>query len=163
MPSRNIDATCCHLLRPSRGRSSLISDQLVPLSNQTSIVSLPRRYCEASSAGSTQAASSAASDHQASIPRSEITAIICLTLASVSTASPVSLWYSAGMGTPQDRCLEIHHSLLLCTKLRSLDCPEAGRKSTLSSALRACSLIVLRSANHWAVARTRIGFLVLQS
>ena len=63
---------------------------MVPESNQTSIVSLPRIHLPGSKLGWSQDGSSLASENQESDPRSWITEMMWLMLSSVMHASPVS-------------------------------------------------------------------------
>ena len=92
-------------------------DQLVPLSNQMSIVSVPRRYCSpvALRLGETHTSSGISGSNHAFVPFSRMTEMICSTFSDVRIGWPEAILYSAGIGTPHARCREIHHSLRLCT------------------------------------------------
>ena len=67
------------------------------------------------------------------------------------------------MGTPHDRCLEMHQSFLPETIGRMRLEPEAGINSMSSRAVKASSLNPSTLANHWLVARKIVGFFVRQS
>jgi hypothetical protein len=74
------------------GRALTTPDQLEPLSNQTSIVSVPFCHWSASAAREGGRRSASSSSNQASLPFSRTSAVTCAMVSSVMSASPVSFW-----------------------------------------------------------------------
>ena len=77
---------------------------------------------------------------------------------------PHSVQRNTVIGTPQERCLEMHQSGLLATMLWMRSRPQPGihcTRSIQSRALRRRSFFSIEM-NHWGVARKMTGFLQRQ-
>ena len=97
----------------SSGRNGSTASWLDPESNHTSRMLFsrsnvaPPHFWHVRPAGTN---SSMGRSYQASAPYSSNTVAACSTIAPVRTASPHFVQSSAGIGTPQARCREMHQS-----------------------------------------------------
>ena len=132
---------------------------MTPESNQTSRVSWTFSY---SAAPATPIRSAASRVNQASTPwASTRRATASISSGVRGCRSPVSLWTSRGMGTPQVRWREMHQSGRLRIMASMRDWPQSGVQVTRSISRRAASRNPCFSMpmNHWGVARKMMGVL----
>ena len=144
-----------------------MASRLVPESNQTSRMFCSRSKSRRPQAGHTRSAvmkSDRSRSYQASAPCSAKTPAVRSITAGSSIASWQALHRSAGIGTPHERCREIHQSGRVVSIPLIRSSPQRGNHSTsvmASSACRRRPLSEFRSAsmamNHCGVARKMTG------
>ena len=118
--------------------------------------SLPPHDWQATPSGTKSASSRS---YHASAPCCSNTTAARSTTSASSIASPHAVHCSAGMGTPQERCREMHQSGRVASMPRMRSSPHAGNHSTPATASSARSRSEPASIrmNHWAVARKMTG------
>ena len=101
--------------------------------------------------------------NHASVPSFRTISVTCLMIDSSINTSFVSSKKKHGIGTPHERCREMHQSERPLTIGRMRFEPDSGMNSTESNAFNASSLNPSTEQNHCSVARKIVGFFVRQS